>query len=146
MHLGCGLRESLPCRPDSAVTPLQFIPVVTTAGCQAESWKINSGQAEPKGWQVPLLIPPPATAMSFNQVAAGKPRPTPSTPPTHTPPPPLPPTPATFLVGWGLGGKFIRKEIRLRMWVCPSFRVPTRPCETMTLVTTRGVGSGKEDA
>lgn len=24
------------------------------------------------------------------------------------------------------------------MWVCPSFRVPTRSCETMTLVTTQG--------
>lgn len=23
------------------------------------------------------------------------------------------------------------------MWVCPSLRVPTRSCETMTLVTTR---------
>lgn len=109
MHLGCGLRESLPCRPDSAVTPLQFIPVVTTAGCQAESWKINSGQAEPKGWQVPLLIPPPATAMSFNQVAAGKPRPTPSTPPHTHPSTPTPPNPC-HLSGWlGVGGE-VHKE------------------------------------
>lgn len=28
------------------------------------------------------------------------------------------------------------------MWVCPSFRVPTRSCETMTLVTMKG---GKQE-